>query len=236
MTQEQLVFSFPTNEHFSFQHFIKDGNEELLCYLEKLSNGNFSGAHKINLLIGAPGLGRSHLLTATYSSALARGLNTLYINMNELLAMPTQVLLDMGNVSLLCIDDIQAISGHSDWEAGLFDLINRTLEQNQCHLVLSANQLPKDIGFKLPDLVSRLQWGQIMQLKELPENAKIQFMIKKASERGFDLPKEVARYILSRMPRDLCSLQDILNKVDKLSLQSQRKLTIPFVKEVFGLH
>ena len=56
-----------------------------------------------------------------------------------------------------------------------------------------------------------------------------------ARERGIELPEETANFLLKRLDRDMHTLFDALAKLDKASLQAQRKLTIPFVKETLGL-
>lgn len=42
-------------------------------------------------------------------------------------------------------------------------------------------------------------------------------------------------FLLNRLDRDLTYLFSVLEKLDKASLQAQRKLTIPFVKEQLHL-
>ena len=54
----------------------------------------------------------------------------------------------------------------------------------------------------------------------------------RAQERGFELPDETGRYLMSRYPRDLSSLFAVLDRLDQASLQAQRRLTVPFVKQV----
>lgn len=235
MNQEQLVFNFPKNEHFTFDNFLSGGNRELTEYLQRLGRGEFSGTHRINLLVGPSGMGKSHLLTATYATALQFNINSLYLNMQEIMPLGPDILMETGELDLLFFDDMDLVAGQREWEVAVFDLINRVLEHRKCHLILSSKSLPKEIGCGLPDLVSRLQWGQCMHLKDLSEEDKMTFLIEKAKQRDFDLPVEVSRYLLSRMPRDLRSLQEIIEQLDRLSLQSHRKLTIPFVKDVFQL-
>ena len=111
----------------------------------------------------------------------------------------------------------------------LFDLYNRVREQHK-HIRLSANGSPKSIAFGLADLVSRLSWGPVFQLHGLDDTKKIIALQLRAHQRGFDLPEEVARYLLKHHPRDMHSLFALLNRLDTASLQAQRRLTIPFVK------
>ena len=46
------------------------------------------------------------------------------------------------------------------------------------------------------------------------------------------MPEEVAGYLLRRSPRDMTALFALLDMLDQASLAAQRKLTVPFVKEV----
>ncbi|MOA27048.1 DnaA regulatory inactivator Hda [compost metagenome] len=56
----------------------------------------------------------------------------------------------------------------------------------------------------------------------------------RASRRGLHLTDEVGRFILTRGSRSMNSLFDLLEQLDHASLQAQRKLTIPFLKETLG--
>ena len=56
-----------------------------------------------------------------------------------------------------------------------------------------------------------------------------------AKVRGFNLPQDVAKYLISRVPRDVSVLVDIIKLLDYESLSKQRKLTIPFIKTVLDI-
>jgi DnaA family protein len=56
----------------------------------------------------------------------------------------------------------------------------------------------------------------------------------RAEKRGLVMADDVAGYIMRRAPRRLGDLLGILDILDENSLQAQRRLTIPFVKEVMG--
>jgi DnaA family protein len=53
--------------------------------------------------------------------------------------------------------------------------------------------------------------------------------------RGLYLSNEVAVFLLNRLPRDSRGLMTALEKLDGASLQEQRRLTLPFVKDILGL-
>jgi DnaA family protein len=56
----------------------------------------------------------------------------------------------------------------------------------------------------------------------------------RARGRGLELPDEVGRYLLARSARDIPSLLAVLDRLDHASLAAQRRLTVPFVREVLA--
>jgi DnaA family protein len=81
-------------------------------------------------------------------------------------------------------------------------------------------------------LSSRLLWGPIFQLKRLSDNDKIKALQTHAARRGMVLRDEAARYLLNHFPRNLKQLIGILDRLDRVSLAAQRRITIPFIKLV----
>ena len=101
-------------------------------------------------------------------------------------------------------------------------------------LVMTAGAPPAAIGVQLPDLASRLNGCLIYQLQDLDDAGKLAVLKGKAEARGFDLPTDVAEYLIKRLPRNMHTLSSVLNELDKATLVAKRKLTIPFVRELTG--
>ena len=76
------------------------------------------------------------------------------------------------------------------------------------------------------------QSSPLVQVQPLGEADRIRALQLRAHHRGLDLPDDTARYLLSRSRRDMASLYRLLDKLDSEALRAQRRLTIPFVKEV----
>ena len=72
----------------------------------------------------------------------------------------------------------------------------------------------------------------MVQLRGLDDQGKAEALRLQARQRGMDMPEEVAGYLLRRSPRDMTALFALLDMLDQASLAAQRKLTVPFVKEV----
>ena len=99
-------------------------------------------------------------------------------------------------------------------------------------MIVSAKQPPKDLSIELNDLTSRLQQMICYHLKPLADE-QLQYALQyRALQSGMQLSSEVAQYILSRWPRDMSVLVALLDKLDQASIESQRHVTIPFLKEV----
>jgi DnaA family protein len=232
----QLVLPVYQQSEWTLDNFIPGNNEALLSQLRALLCAKQSSAVRpIMLLQGAQGTGKTHLLLATTHQAQVLGLTQQYLDMNVLVNMPTEIVASMGQLDVLAIDNIHAIAGNSAWQEQLFDLINQFIEAEGRALVISINQSPKEVGFTLADLVSRLLWGVVFSVKELTEAEKIQAVEMHLKARGLNIHEDAISYLLKRAARDMHGLMDIVEQLDKRSLERQRKLTIPFIKSVLSL-
>ena len=173
-------------------------------------------------------------LHACCADAQDKGLQTFYIPFEMYASMSVAILENLDNLPLICLDNIDRVAGNPLWEEALFDLYNRVKEAGG-KLIVSADHSPKQNGFQLPDLVSRLSWGLSYQVNSMSDDDKLAAMQKRAEARGLVLSDDVVKYLFNRLDRDLRTLFDTLDRLDKASLQAQRKLTIPFIKETLKL-
>lgn len=84
------------------------------------------------------------------------------------------------------------------------------------------------------DIGSRFGAAEIFQLRALDEAGEHEALRRRAAQRGLDLPEETARYLLRRFPRDMRTLGKLLDEIDVAALSAQRRLTVPFVREILG--
>ena len=101
--------------------------------------------------------------------------------------------------------------------------------------MITGDRPPRQLNLGLPDLASRLDWGQIHKLQPLSGEDKLQALQLRARLRGFELPEDVGRFLLKRLDREMRTLFMTLDQLDRASITAQRKLTIPFVKEILKL-
>lgn len=179
---------------------------------------------------GASGSGKSHLLQAACHAASESGQPAAYLPLHQREQFNVAMLEGLEHMGLLCIDDLDAIAGDREWEEAIFHLYNRVREVG-ARLIVAANNHPMAIAIRLADLQSRLVWGLVFMLKSLDDEQLTAALQLRARGRGLDLPAEVVAYLLKRCARDMNSLFDLLEKLDRESLAAQRKLTIPFVRQ-----
>ena len=230
-----LALKFPDDE--TFASFYPGQNSNLIT---QLKNSVVGIGEPVLYMWGESGSGRSHLLHALCSEMDDKGLDIAYIPLNHFQGMTLDIFENMENMSLVCIDNIEAIAGNKKWEKALFDFYNRwqdnaANEPLGASLILCASGLPKDIGIELADLVSRFEWGTCYHLIPLNDEDKLGALQLRSQLKGMKLPVDVGRFLLNRLSREMDMLLNTLDRLDNASLEAQRKLTIPFVKEVLQL-
>ena len=224
----QIPLGFRLRERASFDSFQPGENAQLLFQLRDFADGQ---GEAFLYLWGGPGSGRSHLLQAVCRQAAERQRTPAFIPLQEMDRFDPGIFSDLEQMDLVCIDDLQMIAGKASWEKALFRLFNR-MREGGSQLLVSADQSPARLGVKLPDLHSRLEWGVSYRLLPLNDECRMQALIVGARRRGMELPQESARYIIRHSPRDMESLQRLLAELDRASLAAQRRLTVPFVKQI----
>ncbi|BAJ01861.1 DnaA inactivator Hda [Shewanella violacea] len=229
--QLSLPVHLPDDETFN-SYYPAAGNDELIQSLQACAEGQ---VHQAVFLWGPVKSGRTHLMHAACAHANDYQRSSFYLPLGIHASISPALLEGLEQLDLICIDDVDAIAGHPLWEEAIFDLYNRVSENNDCSLIVSGSVSPTDSGFGLADLVSRMQWGLNYQLQPMADEEKLAALQRRAAMRGLQLEDDVGRFLLSRLARDLRTLFDVLDKLDKDSLVHQRKLTIPFVKKMLKL-
>lgn len=229
MSRQLPLLSIALREGLRFESFYAgEQHQTLLTHLESVIAKE---EHAQIFLWGAEESGKSHLLEASCLLAYEEGLRAGYYPLRQMIELGPAVFSGSENHDLICLDDLDVVLENTQWERAIFNMINLARENGQC-LIMSAAQNPRDIACDLPDLKSRLPWGTSYQLVELSDIEKAEAIKFRAKQRGFVFPDAVIDYIYNRYPRNFNALIAILDRLDEASLSNQRKVTIPFVKQV----
>ncbi|MES2662812.1 MAG: DnaA regulatory inactivator Hda [Pseudomonadota bacterium] len=187
------------------------------------------------IMWGPASSGKSHVLHATCQQASEQGLRVGYLPWKEIISGGPTVLEDLDILDLLIWDDFDTFfnstSLQAQWEEALFHTFNRLHEKGGV-LVIASRTPPREWTIGLQDLYSRLLSGPVYHLRALTDDEKIKVLMHRANQRGLLLSESVGSFLLRRLSRDLHVLCQALQELDRCSLQQQRRITIPFVKEV----
>jgi DnaA-homolog protein len=213
----QLLLPLQLRDDATFANFYPGGNLSIIEYLQN---------PKDNLLYlsGKPHTGLTHLLQALCHVKK----HCLYLPLRNHAEFSPEMLKNSAQLELLALDDIDAVAGNKLWEEAIFHHFNQTQQQ----FIISSHILPGNLNIKLADLKSRLQSMLLLKTMPLSDEEKLKALQSRSKNRGFILSDEVGQFLLRHTPRDMAYLFQLLEKLDKISLEEKRRLTIPLVKKV----
>ena len=211
----QLLLQLSAPPAPTLDNYVPGRNGAALKALRDIAHGE--GTERFVYLWGEPGSGRTHLLRGLAHAAHGRA--AAYAC--GALAGGTD-----GN-QVLAVDEVQDLSAAD--QVGLFDLYNR-MRATRGVLVASGDAAPAQLALR-EDLRSRLAWGLAFQLHPLSDEEKAAALRGYARARALDLGEDVIAYLLKHARRDMASLIDILDALDRYSLEHKRPVSLPLVRE-----
>lgn len=220
---QQLPLRVRLGEPASFDGFIVGANAEVIHRLTSAS------PPRVVWLWGRAGTGKTHLLQAACAAMSAAGRAATYLDLES--AGAPALLEGCESLDLVCLDALDRVSEDSAWNAAIFRLYT-LMQDAPGRLYVASTAPPASLRFRLPDLRSRLLAAPVYQLQELDEDGQVAALERRAASRGLELSGEAAAWLVHRMPRDMHSLCGVLDRLDLAALAAQRRLTVPFLRQV----
>ena len=213
---KQLILDLIPPPAPTLDNFVPGRNGEAMKALIEVALGNPSA--KVLYLWGAASSGKSHLVQSFPADKSAP----------EYFASHAGVLPDVP--THFVVDDVHTMTEAR--QIGIFNLIN-LINASQLHhsLIATGNAAPRDLTIRR-DLASRLGQGLVFQLTPLSDEEKSEALRAHARSRGFALREEVVAYLLRHSRRDMACLIELLNALDKHSLETGREITLPLLREI----
>ena len=226
---KQLLVPFRRTASQTFDNLFAGANAETVAALRRFIKAGAGDPQRLLFLAGPPGCGKTHLLVA--ASAAVRG--AVYLDQGAADAEG-----DVGggapgahDAALACLDHLDVAAGERVAEERLFALIER-LGARGVRVLAAARARPCDLGFLMPDLVTRLSAGMGRRLAAFNDDDKVSAIRQHAQRRGFTLSDAVMRYIMRRLARDMPSLFALLDRLDYWSMVRQSPVTVPLLREL----
>jgi len=213
---KQLLLDFAHPPAPTFANFVAGRNAELLAALRAALERPADAVAPfpaVFYLWGERGSGKSHLLRAFARECPgARDVRD-------------EDYLGSESGGALVLDDVERLG--EDRQVALFNAFNARAFPL---LVVSAHAAPRDVALRR-DLATRLATGLTYRLLALSDEEKRAALAAHARARGFALGEEVAAYLLTHARRDMPSLIQTLDALDRYSLETGRAITLPLLRE-----
>ena len=184
-------------------------------------------------LAGAAGAGKTHLALAACAAAEACGRRAAYLPLKSAATRLGDALDALDQAALVALDGLDAIAGNRADEVALFDFHNRARGAGTA-LLYVARVAPDALPLVLPDLRSRLAQCARVVLSPPGETRRRAVLGERALRRGLVLEPAALDWLLRRAGRDLAGLTALLDTLDHASLAAQRRVTVPFLRQVLG--
>lgn len=218
---KQLTLDIGLTPGATFQSFVAGPNEAVRQHLSQWLQ-ELSGLSAVPIYLwGGDGSGKTHLLRASQAALRDRGIGVGWLD--STLLDPPDFNEDWGAILL---DDVHVYSREQQ-HAAFNWFINAQTHQRG---VLAAGRLPPPDLELRDDLRTRLGWGHVFQVQVLDESERRSVLRQAADARGVFLGDEVMDFMLTRFSRDLGSLMELLELIDRYALQTKRAITIPLIK------
>lgn len=216
---KQLVLDLGAEQARSLDTFEVGQNAELAHLMHQFAQR--SAREHFAYLWGEPAAGKTHLLQGLAATPAARYIGPAS-GSDEFTFTP--------EVTLYLLDDCDQLGAAAQIDA--FALFNQIREHGA--FMVSTGPVPPAVLPVREDLRTRMGWGLIYQIHGLSDEEKIAALTHAAEARGLTLSATVLPYLLSHFKRDMRSLSTMLDALDQYSLETQRPVTLPLLRDLLS--
>ncbi|HEX9753016.1 MAG TPA: DnaA/Hda family protein [Methyloceanibacter sp.] len=216
MTLAQLILDLPHRAALGAEDFlVSDCNLAAVRLIDAWPNWQ----DHVQLLIGPPASGKTHLARVWQALSGAEGLEPERLAMDFVDSMSAGTPLVVEDADRLAYD-----------EKTLFHLLNLAREK-RLFVLLTARTVPSRWPFSLPDLLSRLNAVPAVEIGP-PDEALIRtVMLKHFADRQLDIDPKVLTYLALHVDRSLAAAEAAVAAVDRAALATGRKISRQLVIE-----
>jgi len=191
-------------------------------------------------LHGGPGLGKTHLLSATAHGLTAREQGGVaYLSaekfVNEMIAALRRDQMErfrqrFRGIRTLVVDDVQFLSGKVRSQEEFVHTFN-TLYDGRRQIVLASDRPPDQMPGIEETLRSRFASGLLVDVKPPDPALRLAIVERKAAALGLDLSPEVRRFLADHWCANVRELEGALTRLDALAHLSGQVPTLPIVRQ-----
>ena len=182
------------------------------------------------IIFGDSGTGKTHL-----SKIWQKNTSAIILNLNQLKKIKFESFFKKKNIFIIenISDFFDKINKKekNNLEKQLLHFYN-LIEEKKGYLLLTSLIAPKLWKIRLPDLKSRILSSIAVKIKKPNDQLLSSVLIKLFVDKQILIDKKIIKFIVYRSERSFANLENIVNKIDKQSLITKKKININFVKKL----
>ena len=233
-------------KHFTFDNFVVgDSNQFAYSSCLAVAKNPFDTKYNPLIIYGNTGLGKTHLIQAIGNHILINypTIRVLYStsenfannfidslknnSMNEFVQF-------YRNVDVLLIDDIQFFQNKGKIQEHFFHTFN-TLHQAGKQIVLTSDKQPKDLKDLDERLISRFQWGLLVDIQPPELETRIAITKMKSEKEGLELPQDVVEFIAQNVTSNVREIEGVIVSLIAQVAFGNKKPSIDLVREILRM-
>jgi chromosomal replication initiator protein len=211
------------NKNYTFETFVVGKQNELAHAAAQAVAAQPGGTYNPLFIYGGVGLGKTHLLHSVGNEIVRRNpqAKALYVSCEQFTndfihAVRTGKAKEFKDryrtVDVLLIDDIQFITGKEGTQEEFFHTFN-TLHQDNKQIIICSDRPPKQIASLEKRLLSRLEWGMLVDVGAPDLETRIAILQIKCQARNINIARDVLHHIGNTIQSNVRELEGALNKI-----------------------
>jgi len=231
------------SDRYTFENFVEGSNNQF-ARAAALAVAQAPGKTTFNPLViyGGVGLGKTHLIQAIGNYIRTEGLakRVLYVSSEKFTIefiesiqhnKTTEFSNQYRNMDILIVDDIHFFINKERTQEEFFHTFN-TLHQKGKQIVLSSDRPPKELKGMEERLISRFQWGLVVDIQPPDLETRIAILQRKAEENGIQLNNEIIELFAANIVSNIRELEGALIRLLARSSLDGQDITIDLAKGV----
>lgn len=223
------------NERYTFERFVVGVDNQLAAAAAQAVADKPAKMYNPLFLYGGVGLGKTHLMHAIGHQVLASDptRRICYLSSeqftNELVtSIQKGGMADFRRryreMDLLLVDDVHFLAGKERTQEEFFHTFN-ALYDAQRQIIVTSDRPPKDLPGLENRLVSRFEWGLVVDVRPPDYETRMAILRKKAADDGLSLDDEIIEMIAHSCTSSVRELEGAVIKLLAFSSLTHRELT-----------